>query len=227
LTRTREQRLDRKALKQDGLLNFTNRVGLYTQKHMNLALGVLAGVVVIVGLGLLWRNDARQKAVQAGQGLSQVIQAYAMNQPEQVIERANALQSTSPGTPGSVAAKYLAGAAQLQLGRFAEAEQSLRSYLESSAKMPMYENAARGALGAALESQSKFAEAAGEYQTLAAKLEGTAALRAKLDAARALRQAGSIDEARGLLEQLAKEPVTAQEARLQLAIIGNLAAARP
>ena len=227
MTRTREQRLDRKALKQDGLLNFTNRVGMYTQQHMNLALGVLAGVAVVIGLGLLWRHDARQKTVQAGQGLSQVISAYASNQPEQVIERANALQTSSPGSPGAVAAKYLAGAAQLQLGRFADAEQSLRVYLESSAKMPMYENAAREALAAALESQNKFAEAAAEYQGLAAKLEGPAALRVKLDAARALREAGSLAEAKSLLEQLAKEPVTAQEAKLQLAIIDNLAAARP
>jgi TolA-binding protein len=226
LTRTR-QRLDRKALKQDGLLNFVGQAGDVVREHLNVALGVLAGAAVVVLLGVLWRHDAREKNQQSEQGLSAVLSLYAMNQPDRAIEAATSLQSTNPGSRAAVAARYLSGISQLQLGRFAEAEQSLRSYLEAAAKMPIYENAAHGALAAALEAQNRFADAAAEYRLYASKLDGQPALHAQLDEARVLREAGSIDEARTLLKKLADERMVAREAKLQLAVLENLAAARP
>jgi tetratricopeptide (TPR) repeat protein len=223
-----QAKIDRKALKQDALTMLMAHVEEYVRANMNLVLGILAGIAVIVLLGFLWKNDARQKATQADASLGQVVLAYMGGQLDQVVELSNALQTTSPGTAAATASKYLAGAALLRQGRFPEAEQSLRSYLESSGKMPLYENAAHGALAATLEAQGRHADAATEYQQLATRLTGNAASQAQLDAARALRAAGSLDQAKEILEKIAAEPTPAsREAKLELAILAGTATARP
>lgn len=222
------EKLDRKALKEDGLLNVVNDAGEYVRANMNLVLGVLAGIILAVGIALLLRHDAKQKETQAATNLSQVVLAYSTGQLDRAVEAATALQSTNAGSAAAVASKYLGGAALLRLGRYPEAEQSLRGYLESSGKMPLYENAAHGALAAAMEAQGRYAEAATEYQQLASKLTGTAASQAELSAARALRAAGSMDQSKAILEKLAAEQTSvAREAKLELAVLEATAGARP
>jgi len=163
LARTGE-RLDRKALKEDALLNFVEQAGDRVRANLNLTLGVIAGIVVVGILAMLWRQDVQQKSTAADQSLSQVVVGYANGQFEQVIELSNSLQTTSPGSKSAVMSKYLAGASQMRLGQFAEAEQSLRAYLAEAAKYPFYENAAHTALASSLEAQGKFPEAAAIYQ---------------------------------------------------------------
>lgn len=225
LVRTTEK-LDRKALREDAVLNAVNQAGEYVRANLNLVLGVLAGVAVVVLLGVLWKNDARQKAAQSDLALSQVVLAYAGGQLDRTIELANALQTTAANSPGGIASKYLAGAAMLRLGRFPEAEQSLRAYLEGANRMPLYQTAAQGALASTLEAQGRHAEAATLYQELAAKLSGPAALQAQLDAAGALTAAGSADQAKSILEKLSVEqgPI-GREAKLELAILQGAGAA--
>jgi len=224
LARTGE-RLDRKALKEDVLLNFVEQAGDKVRSNMNLTLGVVAGIVVIGVLAMLWRQDVQQKSTQANQSLSQVVVGYANGQFDQVIELSNSLQTTNPGSKSAVMSKYLAGASMMRLGRFAEAEQSLRAYLAEAAKYPFYENAAQTALASSLEAQGKFADAAAIYQELAAKLGEPLASEAQLSAARALGRSGSVDQAKAILQKLAGDNGTkAREARIELAILQS---ARP
>jgi thioredoxin-like negative regulator of GroEL len=111
---------------------------------------------------------------------------------------------------------------QLRLGRFPEAEQSLRGYLDGVAKNPFYENAARGALASTLEAQGRYADAAAQYQELAAKLPESMSQETQLDAARALRAAGSIEQAKAILQKLADgNSQAARKAKLQLAILNS------
>jgi tetratricopeptide (TPR) repeat protein len=220
LARTGE-RIDRKALKEDALLNFVEQAGDHVRANLNLTLGVIAGVVVVALLAMLWRQDVRQKASAADESLSQVVVGYANGQYEQVVELSNSLQTSSPGSKSAVLSKYLAGASQMRLGRFPEAEQSLRAYLAESSKYPFYETAAQTALAASLEAQGKNADAAVIYQEQAAKLAEPLASEMQLSAARALGRAGQVDQAKNILEKLAGDNTgaNAREARIELAIL--------
>lgn len=226
MARTTE-RLDRKALKEDGLLNFMERAGEYVQANLNIALGILAGVAVIIAVGVLWTRDARQKAHRADTNLSSAVMAYATGQYDKAVQVANDLQTSAAGTDAALLAKYVAGASQLRLGRFQEAETSLRSYLDSASKNPFYENAARGALASTLEAQGRFADAAGLYQELAGKLPEPMSIDAEIDAARALAAAGSVDQAKAILQKHATGTTQqARKARIELAILDAAPAAK-
>src|SRR5262245_12306102 len=111
--------------------------------HRNLVLGVTAGVLAAVLLTVPWMRESDGKAAVAVDTMSQVVLVYANGQFDQALELANSVQSQYPGSEAAALAKYLAGACQLRLGRFQEAEQSLRGYLDVAAKAPFYEHAAR------------------------------------------------------------------------------------
>jgi tetratricopeptide (TPR) repeat protein len=220
--------MDRKALKRDPLTQLVQRGEALARANMNLVLGVLAGIVAVVVLGSLWKKDSVRRSAESDQTLSQAVMLYTNGQFDQAIELSNTMQSSSPDSRGAVAGLYVTGACQLRLGRFADAEKSLRDSLDRSAKMPLYDHAARAALAAALAAQERHSDAASAYQELAGRLQGPAAAQAQLDAARELRAAGSVGEAKALLEKLSIEATpVAREAKLELAVLEGLSAGRP
>lgn len=226
MTRTRE-RLDRKTLKEDPLVNLVAQAGDWVAVNQKAVVGVLVGVVVLLVLGVLWVRDSRHRGVASDQSFSQVVLGYANGQYDQALQAAQNLQSQSPGSRGAVMAQYVAGMCQLQLGKFAEAEQSLRGYLQTATKAPFYESAARPALAAALEAQERHAEAAAMYQEAASGAPELQASQLKLQAARAFRAAGSVDQAKAILQTLATgEPnAVTGDAKLELAVLENLTTA--
>jgi tetratricopeptide (TPR) repeat protein len=216
----RAPRVDRKALRQDPLLNFTSRAMEYVSTHATLVLGVAAGAAALVVLITLWSHGRQEKTSTADMRASSVVAAFSAGQFDTALQMADAILSSHPGTRGAVIASYIKGKAQLQLGKAAEAEQSFRSYLAASGKAPFFETAAQQALAATLETEGRYAEAAEMYQTLAAKLEEPLAVDARLDAARAYRLAGSTDRAKALLQELQeKESATSRRVRIELAIM--------
>ena len=221
----RARRVNRKSLKQDPLLNFTSRAMAYVEANSTLAMGIAAAVVLGVVLAVLWARGRTEKSTTADLRAAALVGAYTNGQFDTVLEMATAMQGTYPGTRGALVATCLKGKAELQLGKFSEAEQSFRSYLESSEMAPFYETAAQQGLAASLEGQGRFAEAAETHAKLAQELEGPLADEAALDAARAFRIAGATDQARRLLEALeAKDNVYSRRARIELAVLDNAGA---
>lgn len=214
--------LETKTLDQDVLTNWVSRAFDYGTVHRNVVLGVVGGVIAVALLGVLWARDSRAKASVSGDQLSQVVLGFANGQFEQTLELANNVQTNHAGTEAATLAKYFAGTCQLRLGRFAEAEQSLKGYLAEASKAPFYENAARSALAASLLAQGRAAEAAPIYQEEAAKLPEALAAQAKLDAARAWIAAGAVDQAKPILDALATgTDATARQAKIELAVLGS------
>lgn len=226
MARTQE-RLDRKALKQDALVNLVAQWGDWVSVNSKTVVGVAVGVLVLIVLGVLWVRDTRQRGTAADQTLSQVVLGYANGAYDQALQLALDLQTQNPGSRGAVMAQYMAGMCQLQLGKFAEAEQSLRAYVEAASKAPFYESAARPALAAAIEGQERHAEAAAMYQEAAVAAPEPQASQLKLKAARAFRAAGSMAQAKSILQALATGDPNAVmgEVKQELAVLENLTAA--
>jgi tetratricopeptide (TPR) repeat protein len=221
-------RLDRKALKQDGLVDFTARVTDYVSTNANLVLGIAAGVVVVIVLAIFWGRGHAHRMKESDVRFSQVVAAFSNGNYDAAVQLATSLQTDFGGSQGAVQANYIAGQAQLQLGKFPEAEQSFRSYLASASKAPFYEQAAKQGLGAALEAQHRYAEAAALYQEAIPKLPEPLASEARLDAARALRLAGSVDQAKSLLQAVpADNYALSSQAKQELAVLEGTRGAMP
>lgn len=213
---------EKTTVEADPVLTGIQRALGYGSQHMNLVLGVAAGVIIVVALGLLWNRDRVSKSRQSAESLSAVVSAFGSGAYDQSLELANALQTQHAGTSPASLASYFVGVSQLRLGRFAEAETALRTYLTQAAKAPFYEQAAQVALAAALEGQKKYAEAAQIYQTEAAKMPDAMAADVQLDAARALRLAGQTDQAREILQKLAEGTTPAgRQAKIDLAVLNS------
>lgn len=219
----RLERLDRKTLKQDALLNFTARAADYVSANPNLVMGITAAVIVAIVLGVFWIRGRSGKTAESDLRVSALVSAYSAGEYAVSLEVANALQTEYPGTRAAVAASFLKGQSLLQLGSFAEAEQSFQSYLAQSSKAPFYEDAAKLGLAASLEGQSRYGEAAGLYLEVAEGLFEPLASEVRLDAARAYRSAGSIAQARSLLEEVeSRENESSRRATIELAILEAL-----
>ena len=223
------ERVDRKTLKEDELLNLVNRATAWVQANMPRALAIGGGAVLLVVVLVLWSRSNARQAIEADTSLSQVVAAVAGQQWAPALELATSVQSRYPGSSSAILSNYLAGMCQLRLGRLPEAEASLRSYLESAGKAPFYSKSVRPALAAALEGQGKFAEAGKLYEEASTGIEEPLASRLKMDAARAYAAGGANDQARALLKSVAdaSNAPLARQAKTELAVLDALPSTSP
>ncbi len=231
LSRTVE-RVDRKTLKEDELLNVVNRATAWVQANMTRALAIGGGAILLVDLLVLWSRSNTRQATEADTSLSQVVAAVAGQQWTPALELATSVQSRYPGSKSAILSSYLAGMCHLRLGRLPEAETALRTYLESADKAPFYSKAVRPALAAALEGQGKFAEAGKLYEEASTGYEEPLASRLKMDAARAYAAAGANEQARALLKTVAdasnaETAQLARQAKTELAVLDAMPSAAP
>ena len=221
-------RADREALKHDAFFDFTSRATAFVSANMSSVLGVTGAVILAIVLAVFWSRSRATKMAESDQQASILVSNLVAGQYQNSVDLANQLQSSHRGTRAAVLADYVKGRAQLQLGNFAEAEQSFRAYLDTSSKAPFYERAAEQGLAASLEGENRFAEAAERYQASATHLQGELADEALLSAARAYRLAGDVDKARSLLQGLAdKGAASARLARIELAVLDAVGPAAP
>lgn len=221
-------RVDREAMKHDPFFDFTSRATAFVSANLSTVLGTVGAVVLAIVLAVFWSRSRGEKKVESDQLASIVVSSYVAGQYESSIQQAVQLQTTFGGTRGAVLADFVKGKAELQLGRFTEAEQSFRSYLEHSSKAPFYQQASEAGLAASLEGQGRFAEAAEKYAGLAVTLTDDQADEMLLSAARAYRFAGALDQARPLLQKIIdRDKVGARPARLELAVLDAVGSTKP
>ncbi len=221
-------RVDRESLKHDAFFDFTSRATAFVSANLSTVLGTVGAVVLAVVLAVFWSRSRVEKKVESDQLASVLVSSYVAGQYESSIEQAVQLQSTFGGTRAAVLADFVKGKAELQLGRFAPAEQSFRSYLERSSKEPFYQKAAEAGLAASLEGQERFPEAAEKYVALGNSLTDDQADEMFLSAARAYRFGGALDQARPLLQKIIeRDKVGARPARIELAVLDAVGATKP
>lgn len=213
-------RIDRRSLKHDPFFDFTTRATEFVSANLSSVLGITGAIVLAVVLVLFWSRSRAQKAEEGDLRATALVSSYMAGQYAATVDLAGQVLGSYGGTRGGTLALYVKGKSELQLGRFVEAEQSFRAYLEQSSKAPFYKTAAQRGVAASLEGQGRFGEAGDAYRQVAAELTGILADEALLDAARAYRLAGATDQAKGLLQELVdKNVASARQARIELAAL--------
>jgi TolA-binding protein len=208
------QKISRKDLKHDELVEAAFDLGEWIQKHRrNLLIGggAAVAVLVIAGAWLAWSAKSEAAAKEAfAEGLrlygatdsrTSVAQApKAADYPGALAAFEKAARSGGSSSVGRVAELYR-GATLLRMGRAGEAapvlEEAARSLDDRRAS-----NSAKALLAQAYEASGSDDRAATVLRELATDKSGYPADLALLDLARLLRKQGKLDEARQALQDL-------------------------
>ena len=221
-------RVARESLKHDAFFDFTSRATAFVSANLSSVVGVAVAIVLAVVLTTFWSRSRSEKTLRSNLQASILVSQFVAGQYQNSIDVAAQIQNSYGGTRAAVLAEFLKGKSQLQLGRYADAEQSFRAYLDKSAKAPFYGQAAHRSLAASLEGQNRFADAAESYKALAATLTDDEADAALLDAARAYRLAGATEQARAVLKSVVeKDKFNARQARIELAVLDAVGSTTP
>ena len=216
-------RIDKKELRQDALVNFMGRAGEYAKANANLFIGAILAVIVIVVLLAFWGRGRSERSLEANVRAEASVGAFAVGEYQTALQMADGVIAGYPGTRAATLSSYVAGQSNLQLGNFIAAEQSFRRYLTSADKEPFYEKSGQLGLAASLEGQQRFAEAANLYLQTAETLADNLAEQARMDAARCWRLAGSFDQAERLLQQVVDDgELLSSRATIELAVVEAL-----
>ncbi len=197
------KRLTKREVKEDKFVTFaSNATDFVQQNWKQIALGIAAVLVVIlVGAGCgkhrkTRENSASDRLVEAAIAEQEGERDRAEKLYAQVISKYGRTQAGIP-------ARTSLGALQFSGGKFDEAIATYRQAVDRVGTDPLSAFAAYSGVGACLEEQGKYEEAAIQYRAYAQKYPRSPfAPEVLSDAARCFMQAGRTDEARTTWEQI-------------------------
>jgi TolA-binding protein len=201
-------------------------VAQFWERHGRVALGVLAGLVVVGGIGFMaLRSRATAEEAAAGK-LAEASLYYWQGDYPHSLQLARETAEKYASTPSGLDAHRQAGDAAYWGGDFKTAAAEYRRYLAKNPK-GLLADAARRSLAYALESDKQYADAVTEYEALVGHFDRGSSAEFLLAAGRCLAAANQPQQAMARLQRVADEygeTEYANQARVQLA---ELQAARP
>ena len=197
------KRLTKREVKEDRFVTFASTATDFLQQNWKqMALGIAAVLVVIlVGAGWVKHRQTRENTA-----LEQLAEATIAEQ-EGKVDRAEEgyaqVVSKFGRTQAGIPACTSLGALQFSSGKFDEAIATYRKALDRAGSDPLGAFAAYSGVGACLEEQGKYGEAAIQHRSYAQKYPRSPfAPEALSDAARCFVQGGLSDEAKAAWERI-------------------------
>ncbi len=197
------KRLTKRAVKEDKFVTFaSNATDFVQQNWKQIALGIALVLVVIVA-GSGWGKHRQTRERTASERLAEAAIAEQEGKTDRAEELYTLVVSKYGRTQAGIPACTSLGALQFSGGRFDEAITTYRKAVDRVGSDPMGAFAAYSGVGACLEEQGKYEEAAIQHRSYAKKYPRSSfAPEALSDAARCFVQAGCADEAKAALEQI-------------------------
>ncbi len=222
---TPKKKLTRREMKQDKLVTTWFKLTDYLSEHSREVAMAVGGVVLVVGLFLLYnwmktRDDlnASEKFVQARAEYNKQNYLAAIPLLEQLVNEYSGTQSAG------IATIYLANA-YMHTKDYANAEKFYKKYLDDVDDDPILSISAAYGLAATHEERGDYTKAAALYeQAASAHDESYRAPELLISAARCFKQAGQNEGTRRVLQKLLdKYPKSAlaEEAKLLMAETGQ------
>lgn len=195
----------------------TDSVVEWAELHAKqIAIGVVAVVILAVGVWVYGKSKQAQEQ-NASTSLVDAEQAYAAGNLPLAQSDLERIVGRYADTKAGAQARILLAEVYYDNGQFIQGTDQLRKLISS--KAPLVMAAAHNLLGAGLEQQNKFAEAADEYQKAAdAASYKTTRDQYLANAARALALGGKTSDAIAIWTKLADDPTSpsAAEAHVRL-----------
>ena len=199
------KRLTKKEMKEDKFVTFALEATDFLQRNRMWVVSGIVGVVLVIAVSTVWIKDQR-----AGRSAAWDLLAEAtIAEREGETDRAERLYEEVIENFGRTEARIMAGTSlgdlQFTEGKFDEAMEIYQDVLDRVGDDPLVAFAAYNGVGACLEEQGKYEEAAIHHRSYAeAYPRSPFAPEALSDAARCFVQADRIEEAKTTLEELVR-----------------------
>ena len=196
-------RLTRRELRQDEFVNRILAAWAYVEENYIRMLVAVAGVVILILLGVyvMHRMDVQAREAVEAEGRVRVL--LLQGQVDDAILEAERIADAYGGEAAAGRALQLAGGLYFETGRYAEAQAAFEKYLQEFDAMGPTGYSAWSGVAAAMEEQGNPAGAAARYQAFADEFEDSPfAPNALKEAARCYRVSGDSDQARILLQRI-------------------------
>ena len=208
------QRLTKRQIREDPLVTLAGNVRRWASINATRILMVAAATVIIIGLGIGWRNAQRSGDREAATQLAMAQFQLWGNNPTEAIELADDIIARWPGSRSARLSDLVRGDALLRAGRAREALDAYRSFLGQKSDTTLRVTAFRGE-AVALEDTGQFAAAAQSYETLARNHDqGPLIALDLIAAARCHKQDGDTATALSLYEEVLRDHPNIQERTL-------------
>ncbi|MFC1557978.1 tol-pal system YbgF family protein [candidate division KSB1 bacterium] len=160
-----KKRITKHELKEDKLVTYTFKANAYIQKNIKSILYGTIGTAVIVFLVLsyYYSNKRTEATAMAEVGKAQIVyESGNYNIAKDVFEEV-IIKHT--GEKGAGIAVYYAGDCYFKLGDLNKAKEYFRKYLDEYNDNKILANSSASGLGACLEEEEQYLEAAKQYKT--------------------------------------------------------------
>jgi outer membrane protein assembly factor BamD (BamD/ComL family) len=222
---TPKKKLSRRELKEDKLVTTWFKATNWLEQHLRELSMAVGGVVVVVGLFVLFNwmksrdeQNASEKLAQARAEYNKSNYAAAIPLLEKLVSDYGSTQS------GGMATTYLANA-YMQTKDYVNAEKYYKKYLDDGDDDPILKVSAAAGLAATQEARGEFAKAAKLYEDAAGDFaDSYRAPQLLMSAARSYKQANQAEASRRVLQKLIdKYPKSelVEDAKMLMAEIGQ------
>lgn len=197
------KKITKKQIKEDPLVTYYFKtldfIQAHSQKFYIGAVALLAIIFIIIMLG----RSKRNAELAASEALARANYQLSQNQTQEAIDILLNMVDNYSGTESAEKGVYLLGKAYFEKGEYEKAQQYFERYIDDYGDDPILLGGAYSGLGASLEQQEKFAEAAKVYEEGANKLEKNfLAPRLLMKAGRCYRKANQFAKAKSCYQKI-------------------------
>ena len=200
------KRITKKQIKQDKFVTYYFKTIDFVKQNQNKVTFALVAVAVVVVLILLFQRSKKMAEINASERLAQANSEIAKGELQQAIDILKSMSDNYSGTNSAAKGTYLLAYTYFQKGEYENALLYFKKYLDDYAGDPILTGAAYSGMGASLEDQGKFSEAAQAYEKGATKFaDHFNAPQQLMDAARCYTAENRIADARNCYEKVIKK----------------------
>jgi tetratricopeptide (TPR) repeat protein len=200
------KKITKREIKEDPLVTFYVRTQKFLQKHSKqFNIGLLVVVVIATFIVL----DTRSKRAGNKRAESSIVtaeQIYFSRNFDRAITELQAVIQANPGTVSAGRSVFYMANCYYEKGEYADAMQFYQQYLNDYGSIDYFKISSQSGIGACLENEGRFEEAAGAYEEAASMAEKSFTRPFDLqNAARCYAQAGMHEKGRTIYQQILAE----------------------
>jgi len=191
------KKITKRQIKEDPLVTYYFKTLDFMREHaQKFYIGTIA-VLVLIFLSIMFAKSKRNAELNASEALTKANYELSQNKTQEAIDILLNMVDNYSGTKSAAKGVYLLGKAYYEKGSYEKAQMYFQRYIDDYGDDPILIGGAYSGLGASLEQQDKFLEAAQIYEKGAKKLANNfLAPRLWMKAGRCYQRANEISKAK-------------------------------